>query len=368
MKTLFLRWTHHVHGIFFLLLFSSGLFLYFQVTRTWFNEFKFPLVTFHVVVACVYLIVIVISLGKVLGYSFKKPPIKSFNVWLNLSFVAAWVCSGLIMYFHHHVPVSFRNTAVTVHDWATFLIIPWVLVHSMGRMLKIELPWPHWWRGRSSLPLLLAENRLERRDFVKSIAIGSVFLLVGGWARWLSPILSIPSKENRRRGYFRVYNVTNDYPRYEQRPWSLTIEGLVTNPVILTMEDLRRVPWVSIIDDFHCVTGWSVRGVEMKGVLIKDLFSYFSLIPQSEYVTAYSGDEIYFDSFTSTQLLEEESMLVFYLDEQELKHVQGYPCRLYHPDMYGYKSVKWLERLEFTKDRKIGYWQQSGGYDVNGYL
>jgi hypothetical protein len=368
MKTLFLKWTHHVHGILFLLLFISGLSLYFPETRTWFNEVRFPLVTFHVLVACLYILVIFISLWKILRYTVKKPLIKKFNVGLNTTFVAAWISSGLMMYFHAYVSVALRNIAVVVHDWATFLIIPWVLVHSLGHLWKIEFPWPSWWRGRSALPLILEENRLERRDFITFVLTSSLFVLIGGWVRWLSPILSIPSKENQRRGYFRIYNVTNDYPRYEQNPWSLTIDGLVSEPLILTMEDLRRLPWVSIVDDFHCVTGWSVRGVELQGIILKDLFEHFSLTSQGKFATAYSGDKIYFDSFTKAQLLEEETMLVFELDERELKHVQGYPCRLYHPNMYGYKSVKWLNRIEFTEERKIGYWQQSGGYDLNGYL
>ncbi|HYK73497.1 MAG TPA: molybdopterin-dependent oxidoreductase, partial [Pseudoneobacillus sp.] len=197
---------------------------------------------------------------------------------------------------------------------------------------------------------------------------GIFSMAIGGSVRWLSPILSIPNDLPKRKGYFRIYNVTNNIPRYEKENWSLTIDGLVNQSSIVKLEDVPRFPQTTIITDFHCVTGWSVRSVEMKGVLLKDLFNTLQLNTTGQYATAYSGDQLYFDSFTVEQLLNEEALLVFELDGQPLKHVQGFPCRLYHPSLYGYKSVKWLERLEFTKERKIGYWQQSGGYDVNGYL
>jgi DMSO/TMAO reductase YedYZ molybdopterin-dependent catalytic subunit len=115
--------------------------------------------------------------------------------------------------------------------------------------------------------------------------------------KWLSPLLNIQSEENKRRGYFRIYNVTNDFPRYQDGEWNLTIDGLVTEPMTLSMGELKQMKWDTIIDDFHCVTGWSVKGVELKGVYVKNVFDKFGIIPNNSFVTAYSGDEVYFDTF-----------------------------------------------------------------------
>jgi DMSO/TMAO reductase YedYZ molybdopterin-dependent catalytic subunit len=186
--------------------------------------------------------------------------------------------------------------------------------------------------------------------------------------KWLSPLLNIQSEEYKRRGYFRIYNVTNDFPRYQDGEWNLTIDGLVTEPMTLSMGELKQMKWDTIIDDFHCVTGWSVKGVELKGVYVKNVFDKFGIIPNNSFVTAYSGDEVYFDTFKLSQLMEEDAMLVFELDGEPLKYSQGYPCRLYQPNMYGFKSVKWLTRLEATENREYGYWQQNGDYDLDGYL
>lgn len=362
----YLKWIHHIHGVLFFLLFFSGLLLYFSSTRTWFNQLGFPLVYFHLIVSVFYASVVFIRIRSIIHYMAKKPYIKKFNVTFNFTFFVFWLISGLLMYFQAYMPIVVRNAAVFIHDWSTFLFIPWVFIHVVGHLFHITLPWPNWWGRKAPLPLVIEENRLERREFVQFFVVSSLFVLIGGWIRWFIP--TFETTENKRRGYFRIYNITDNYPRYKDKDWSLTIDGLVNEPITLTMEDLHKVRWTTIVDDFHCVTGWSVLGVEMKGIKITDLFETYGIESQSDYVTAYSGDQIYFDSFTTTQLFDEESILVFEFDGQPLKHVQGYPCRLFHPEMYAYKSVKWLDRLEFTEVRTTGYWQESGGYDLNGYL
>jgi hypothetical protein len=365
----FLKWAHSIHGVLFLLLFTSGISLYFPKLRTWFNELNFPLISFHLVIAFLYMLVVLVSLRGVIRYKFNKPYLKKFNVLLNILFITLWFSSGIIMYFHVYMPVGLRNIAVVVHDWSTFIFIPWALTHAVGHLLNIDVSWPNWWRGRAPLPPVLEKNRLERRDFIKMVGTGAIFVLIGGWIKWFLPTLSITSSADRKRGYFRIYNVTDNYPRYENDDWTLTIGGMVNKETTLSIQDLRNIPWnTMIVSDFHCVTGWSVRGVEMKGILVKDLFEKLSIVPESEFVNAYSGDRMYYDTFRTDQLLEEETMLVLLLDSQPLKKPQGYPCRLYHPGMYGYKSVKWLDRLQFVDKREMGYWQTREGYDLNGYL
>jgi DMSO/TMAO reductase YedYZ molybdopterin-dependent catalytic subunit len=41
--------------------------------------------------------------------------------------------------------------------------------------------------------------------------------------------------------------------------------------------------------------------------------------------------------------------------------------RLVVPRMYGYKSVKWVERIEVLRDFRPGYWEQHG-YDADAWV
>ena len=45
----------------------------------------------------------------------------------------------------------------------------------------------------------------------------------------------------------------------------------------------------------------------------------------------------------------------------------GGPVRLYVPEMFGYKSIKWLSRIELMTNAKPGYWEQNG-YPVNAWI
>jgi methionine sulfoxide reductase catalytic subunit len=368
MKPRWLIKIHHLHAVLVSLLLLSGLSLFIQPLRTFFNEWKIPLVAIHTWIALFYILIVLFSLKGAFTYIYKKPTLKKFNVRFILILYFAWSLSGGIMYFQANFPVPVRNVAVTTHDLVTWVAIPWILVHSLGHAIGKEIPWPLWWKRKVKKPEWIEENRLERRDFVKSLSLLTIMIFIGGWLKWLSPMLHTTNEGNRRRGYFRIYNVTNDYPRYENSDWSLKIDGLVEEEKVLSMQEIRAMKWSTIIDDFHCVTGWSVKGVELTGIYVKDLFEELNITPKDQYVTAHSGDGMYFDTFTLTQLMDEGAMLVFELDGAPLKKAQGYPCRLYHPTMYGYKSVKWLERLTITGEREYGYWQQNGDYDLDGYL
>jgi DMSO/TMAO reductase YedYZ molybdopterin-dependent catalytic subunit len=40
---------------------------------------------------------------------------------------------------------------------------------------------------------------------------------------------------------------------------------------------------------------------------------------------------------------------------------------MYAASMYGYKSTKWLSRIELTRDEIPGYWENRG-YGINGSI
>jgi DMSO/TMAO reductase YedYZ molybdopterin-dependent catalytic subunit len=60
-------------------------------------------------------------------------------------------------------------------------------------------------------------------------------------------------------------------------------------------------------------------------------------------------------------------MLAYEMDGKPLSRPHGAPVRLVIPDMYGYKSVKWVNRIELGTTLQRGYWEQNG-YDVDAWL
>jgi DMSO/TMAO reductase YedYZ molybdopterin-dependent catalytic subunit len=55
------------------------------------------------------------------------------------------------------------------------------------------------------------------------------------------------------------------------------------------------------------------------------------------------------------------------MDGQPLPRPHGAPVRLVVPRMYGYKSVKWVTRIEVRNDLQPGYWEQRG-YDADAWI
>jgi DMSO/TMAO reductase YedYZ molybdopterin-dependent catalytic subunit len=52
---------------------------------------------------------------------------------------------------------------------------------------------------------------------------------------------------------------------------------------------------------------------------------------------------------------------------EPLSRGHGAPLRLVVPGMYGYKFIKWLNRIELVRQPVDGYWEVNG-YDRDAYI
>jgi DMSO/TMAO reductase YedYZ molybdopterin-dependent catalytic subunit len=55
------------------------------------------------------------------------------------------------------------------------------------------------------------------------------------------------------------------------------------------------------------------------------------------------------------------------MDGKPLAQEHGAPLRLVIPEMYGYKNVKWLERIDVVPQAEPGYWEDLG-YDEDAWV
>ena len=81
-----------------------------------------------------------------------------------------------------------------------------------------------------------------------------------------------------------------------------------------------------------------------------------------------SAELPYDDSLTLEQALLPDVMLAYEMDGKPLSRPHGAPVRLVMPQMYGYKSVKWVERIELVPPpAPTGYWEHHG-YDADAWI
>ena len=115
------------------------------------------------------------------------------------------------------------------------------------------------------------------------------------------------------------------------------------------------------------MTGWTVKDVHWAGVRFKHLLDLVEPLPAAHAIRFVSLERPYEDSLTLDQLRLPDAMLALELDGQPLSRPHGSPARVILPEMYGYKGVKWLTRMEFVAKQPRGYWEQNG-YDQNAWV
>ncbi len=148
-------------------------------------------------------------------------------------------------------------------------------------------------------------------------------------------------------------------PKPDLETWDFLVEGLVDNPMKLTYAALLKLPKDVSVSDFHCVTGWSKLDNKWEGVAFKTLYELVKPSKEAKYVTVVAEGD-YTTSLPLEDLLDDDVVLAYRLDDKPLEPKHGGPLRLVVPQKYAYKSAKWVRKLKFTKEQELGYWEKRG--------
>jgi DMSO/TMAO reductase YedYZ molybdopterin-dependent catalytic subunit len=167
--------------------------------------------------------------------------------------------------------------------------------------------------------------------------------------------------------HFRYYTVTSGFPKRAPQDYTLTVNGLVDKPFTVTYDELRALPPTTLTKDFQCVTGWRVPDTKWTGVQLSHLLDRAGVKPNGTALRFHSFDGVYTESLTLAQARRADVLVAYDLEGKPLSSDHGGPARLYVAPMYGYKSCKWLERIEVVDHVIPGYWEDSG-YDVDGWV
>ncbi|MEP6788799.1 MAG: molybdopterin-dependent oxidoreductase, partial [Acidobacteriota bacterium] len=148
--------------------------------------------------------------------------------------------------------------------------------------------------------------------------------------------------------------------------WSLNVIGLKQN-LVLTLDDIKRLPRTEMITEFKCIEGWSTI-VHWAGVRFSDFVEHYApeLKPQDlpRYVSMTTPDEKYFVAWDIESILHPQTLLAYEMNGEPLTNEHGAPLRLASPTKYGIKQIKRIGRIEFTAERPRDFWADPQyGYD-----
>lgn len=144
----------------------------------------------------------------------------------------------------------------------------------------------------------------------------------------------------------------------------LMIHGLVDREVVLTLDDIKRLPQVTRTYFIECsgngrnafrdpkpdMTAQKVAGMistsEWTGVPLSTLFREVGAKPEASWFLAEGGDACLMTRSVPMAKAWDDALVVWAQNGEPLRPAQGYPLRLLLPGWEGNINVKWLRRLE----------------------
>jgi len=181
-----------------------------------------------------------------------------------------------------------------------------------------------------------------------------------------------------------AFFVRNNYDAAPVDPaqWSMRIEGEVDNPVVLRLDDLRKLPALTQDVTLECAGNgrafhqprasgiqWEHGAVgtqRFTGVRLADVLALAKLRPAARHVAFDGVDKPptpqapdFIRSVPLWKALAPHTMLAFEMAGRPIPHLHGGPVRAIVPGFVGSASIKWLERVMALTEEFNGFYMKS---------
>ncbi len=223
---------------------------------------------------------------------------------------------------------------------------------------------------------------LDRRQFMKAagLAAAAGSILPTAAAAACSPGEAPDDKPNT---YEEITTYNNFYEfgtdksdpsrnagDFKPEPWTVEVAGLCENPGKYALEDfLKGYDVVDRTYRHRCVEAWSMV-IPWRGVHLTEVVQRLSPTPDARYIkfttvmrpSEMPGQKIpvlpwpYVEGLRLDEATNELPLLVTGIYGKDLLNQNGAPLRLTVPWKYGFKSVKSIVKIEFTKDMPQNTW------------
>ena len=156
-------------------------------------------------------------------------------------------------------------------------------------------------------------------------------------------------------------------------PWQVTIGGLVNNPGVYDVDDLRtKFDQEERIYRLRCVEAWSMV-IPWMGFPLAKLLEEVQPTANAQYVrfeTLYDPDNMpgqksrwfswpYVEGLRLDEAMNELTLLATGLYGKDLLPQNGAPIRLVMPWKYGFKSIKSIVKIDLVEQRPSSLWMDA---------
>jgi DMSO/TMAO reductase YedYZ molybdopterin-dependent catalytic subunit len=154
-------------------------------------------------------------------------------------------------------------------------------------------------------------------------------------------------------------------PEIDLATWTFAIDGLVENAQQWSLDEFMQLPAIKVFADFHCVTRWSRLGNVWGGVSTCEVAHIAGIKPEAKFVVVFAHDNGWTTNLPLEHFLAEDSLFAWSHDGQPIPPEHGGPVRLIVPQLFAWKSAKWVKGIRLLESDKAGFWEE-GGYHMRG--
>lgn len=145
----------------------------------------------------------------------------------------------------------------------------------------------------------------------------------------------------------------------DRETYTLTVDGLVENPLTLRYDDLLSYPLESRLIDLNCVEGWGFTA-KWTGPPLVSILKDARVKPQARTVIFSCADEAGYTSLELDYIREKNIIIALKLNDITLPAERGFPFQVVAEGKYGYKWAKWVTRIELSDQDYEGFWESQG--------
>jgi DMSO/TMAO reductase YedYZ molybdopterin-dependent catalytic subunit len=148
-------------------------------------------------------------------------------------------------------------------------------------------------------------------------------------------------------------------PELDTATWTFRIEGLVESPTTWTWDEIHALAPSTYAGAIHCVTTWSKFGMNFTGVSVDTLLDIARPRPDASHVLAFSHTG-YTTNLPLADVTGGKAWVAWEVDGAPLPTQHGGPARLLVPQLYFWKSAKWIAGLRVLDHDEPGFWERNG--------
>ncbi|MBU1275002.1 MAG: molybdopterin-dependent oxidoreductase [Proteobacteria bacterium] len=148
-------------------------------------------------------------------------------------------------------------------------------------------------------------------------------------------------------------------PILAESQWRLRVDGMAARPREYALDEIRAMPQSEVDARLTSVSGFSLRA-RWQGVLWRDFLAGLEPQAGASHATFTSQGGGYTTTVSLADLDHPRVMLVLGVEDEPLDPDYGGPLRMLVPQLWGYKSAKWLAGLTFGDKMLGGFWEDRG--------